>query len=267
MRYVKDRAGCRPYSAAHGRGRGRVGRNATSLAKPGSQAKNEGEDNVTSISRNFENASPEEDMAATRELSRSWVNDGSRDSERGRGMGREKNRQLPDTRQRGDTAADRLAATLGLVGGNAGSASLDELDSELDSAQSIRRILLEVALDTHRDPAEALDVAMKMAEFVLQGDAVEADIAAGVPGSPSVAVPDGHVAERLGMTQSHVRWTPEQDEDVRQLWNAGLPVVEIASRLGRTPASINSRVRTLRLSKRRSWRADAEAAQGNEIQS
>lgn len=198
-------------------------------------------------------------MSATRELStQSWLHEAAGADQHGPGTPKEASKQLPEAAPRRETTADRLAMTLGLDGGEI--SNLDDLDSALDSAQSIRRMLLEVALNTHRDPEEALNVAMKMAEFVLQGDPVETNLTAGAQPAPAAA-PRPRITERLGMTQSHVRWTPEQDEDVRQLWNQGLPVVEIASRLGRTPASINSRVRTLRLSKRRTWRADGEEAQ------
>lgn len=113
------------------------------------------------------------------------------------------------------------------------------------------------ALEQYKDFDKALELAREMVAFVLNGDnSFLRDADAGAGQQPAGSL------ERMAATtfgRSNKRWTPELDEQLRRMWEHGFLVKEIAARLGRSEASVNSRVRLLRLAKRRTLKAKKSA--------
>ncbi len=105
-----------------------------------------------------------------------------------------------------------------------------------------RRDLLLRVLEACPDPEQALAVAVRMEQFIIDGQTSreEPHEATQPGGQPS--------SERPRKTCHRSRWTAADDTHLRRLWQGNLTVEEIAQELQRTPASIYARVRTLDLS-------------------
>ena len=114
--------------------------------------------------------------------------------------------------------------------------------------QERRRDLLLRALEACPEPEQALAVAFRMEQFIIDGQVSrekphEATQSGGQPsseGQPSLEGP------RKICNRSP--WTAADDTNLRRLWEGDLTVDEIAQELQRTVASIYARVRTLDLS-------------------
>ena len=109
------------------------------------------------------------------------------------------------------------------------------------------------ALEQYKDFDKALDLAREMVSFVLNGDGSHL----GAEVDPNRQPATGSIEQIFAATvkRSNKRWTPELDEQLRHMWGQGILVKEIAARLGRSEASVNSRVRLLQLAKRRTIKA------------
>jgi hypothetical protein len=128
--------------------------------------------------------------------------------------------------------------------------------------QELRRELLFRALESCLDPEAALDMAIRMERFILQGsDGGRDDAPSPGEGGPAEApAPD---ETRTAIERR--RWAAEDDRALRRLWDAELSVEEIAQRLGRTPPSIYGRLRWFGLNQARARgreAGDGDAAQG-----
>lgn len=108
--------------------------------------------------------------------------------------------------------------------------------------QERRRELLLRALEACPDPEQALAVAVRMEQFVIEGQTSrkEPHEATQPEGQPS---PEGP-----RKTSCRSRWTGDDDAHLRRLWQGNLAIEAIAQELHRTPASIYARVRILDLS-------------------
>ena len=105
--------------------------------------------------------------------------------------------------------------------------------------QELRRDLLLKALEACSDPDEALDIAVRMERFILDGQ---------VSSKNEVTAPEENGSiqrqqEKKALTRP--RWTPNDDGHLRRLWQERVSVEAIAEQLQRTPASIYGRVRQL----------------------
>ena len=109
--------------------------------------------------------------------------------------------------------------------------------------QERRHDLLLKALEACPDPEQALTVAVRMEQFIIDGHTSrkkkphEVTQPAGQPSS-----------EGSRKTSNRSRWTGDDDAHLRRLWLSNLAMEEIAQELQRTPASIYGRVRILDLS-------------------
>ncbi len=108
--------------------------------------------------------------------------------------------------------------------------------------QERRRDLLLRALDACPDPEQALAVAVRMEQFIIDGQTSrkkphEVTQPAGQPSS-----------EGSRKTSNRSRWKGDDDAHLRRLWQSNLAIEEIAQELQRTQASIYGRVRILDLS-------------------
>ncbi|HEX9648656.1 MAG TPA: hypothetical protein VGB88_14210 [Alphaproteobacteria bacterium] len=150
----------------------------------------------------------------------------------------------------------------------------------LDSGQALRRELLLKLLEVCEQPEVALAAARRMEAFILgrpsagpdAQEAASAEEGAGVEGdaylarvlgpvtektdqpslrAPSTGWPGHTAAPSTASPISRRRWIDRFDRLLREQWDRGVPVAEIAARLDRTTASINGRVRVLGLAKRR----------------
>ena len=94
--------------------------------------------------------------------------------------------------------------------------------------------------------------------FVLNGDGASlANVSADdsrMPVSFDSAVE--HYSQKSGK-----RWAPDLDDRLRVMWGQGALVKRIAAQLGRSEASINSRIRLLELPKRRSKKNTVQKSQ------
>ncbi|MHA1152130.1 MAG: hypothetical protein ACTSQ7_05595 [Alphaproteobacteria bacterium] len=108
--------------------------------------------------------------------------------------------------------------------------------------QERRRDLLLRALEACTDPEQALAMAVRMEQFIIDGQiSREKPHEATQPGrQPS--------SEEPRKTCIRSRWTAADDAHLRRLWQDDLSVEETAQELQRTPASIYARVRILDLS-------------------
>lgn len=125
----------------------------------------------------------------------------------------------------------------------------------IQEEQERRRDLLLKALDACSDPEQALTVAVRMEQFIVDGQNFREQ--------PQEAPQPGEQlsSEISGKKCNRSRWTAEDDTQLHQLWQGNLTVEEIAQELQRTPASIYGRVRNLDLSSSTPT-ANSEASSG-----
>lgn len=119
------------------------------------------------------------------------------------------------------------------------------------SEQEVRRELLMKALEASSDPEEALQLARRMEQFIRFGASGPAcsgseERSAREPSvAPTLATasdgPRGHGAGKKP------RWSPEEEQQLRQHWQNGRACAEMAERLGRTEVSIIARARRMGL--------------------
>ena len=108
--------------------------------------------------------------------------------------------------------------------------------------QERRSGLLLRALDAYSDPEQALAVALRMDQFIIDGQTSgEKPRATTQPVVQPSSEEPRNISNRL-------RWTEDDDAHLRRLWQGNLTVEAIAQELQRTPASIYGRVRILDLS-------------------
>ena len=112
----------------------------------------------------------------------------------------------------------------------------------IQEEQGRRHDLLLKALEACPDPEQALTVAVRMEEFIIDGQTSrkkphEVTHLAGQPSSKGSR-----------KTSNRSRWIEDDDTHLRRLWQSNLAIEEIAQELQRTPASIYGRVRILDLS-------------------
>ena len=108
--------------------------------------------------------------------------------------------------------------------------------------QERRRDLLLRALDACPNPEQALAMAVRMEQFITDGQASRE--------KPQEAAQPGGLPSSEGprKTCNRLRWSVADDTHLRRLWQDDLTVDETARELQRTPASIYARVRILDLS-------------------
>ena len=114
--------------------------------------------------------------------------------------------------------------------------------------QERRRDLLLRALEACPEPEQALAVAVRMEQFIIDGqvsrekphEATQSGGHLSSEGQPS--------SERPRKTCTRSPWTAADDTNLRRLWQGNLTVDEIAQEIQRTVASIYARVRILDLS-------------------
>lgn len=139
--------------------------------------------------------------------------------------------------------------------------------------QNLRQSLLLKALELNGDPEEALKIAAVFERYVLEGSVNVAnsqltkanfvDSSVTEKASEIAAPKDTQIQKTQTVTTSHQiegsneprqlkrpRWSSNEEERLTALWADGIPIKEIAGHLGRTPASINGRVRQLKLPNR-----------------
>jgi len=120
---------------------------------------------------------------------------------------------------------------------------LGSLKMGIHEEQERRHDLLLKALEACPDPEQALIVAVRMEQFIIDGQTSrkkkphEATQPAGQPSS-----------EGPRKTSNRSSWNGDDDAHLRRLWQSNLAIEEIAQELQRTPASIFGRVRILDLS-------------------
>jgi hypothetical protein len=112
----------------------------------------------------------------------------------------------------------------------------------IQEEQERRHDLLLKALEACPDPEQALTVAGRMEQFIIDGQTSrkkphEVTQPAGLPSS-----------EGSRKTSNRSRWSGDDDAHLRRLWQSNLTIEAIAQELHRTPASIYGRVRILDLS-------------------
>jgi hypothetical protein len=116
--------------------------------------------------------------------------------------------------------------------------------------QELRRDLLLKALEACSDPDEALDNAVRMERFILDGHVSSKELDGHVS-SKEEAPADQENGSTLPQQQekkkahTRPRWTPDDDSHLQRLWQEKVSVEAIAERLQRTPAGIYGRVRQL----------------------
>ena len=104
-----------------------------------------------------------------------------------------------------------------------------------------RRDLLLRVLEACPDPEQALAVAVRMEQFIIDGQTSrERPQEVPLPGEQRSSVGPRKTCNR-------VRWTGEDDAHLRQLWQGNHSVEKVAQEFHRTPASIYARVRLLEL--------------------
>ncbi len=108
--------------------------------------------------------------------------------------------------------------------------------------QERRRELLLRALEACPDPEQALAMALRMEQFIIDGQTSSEK-----PHEVTQrVVPPSSEGPRKTCNRS--RWTASDDAHLRRLWQNDLTVEAIAQKLQRTPASIYGRARKLGLS-------------------
>lgn len=108
--------------------------------------------------------------------------------------------------------------------------------------QELRRDLLLKALEACSDPDEALEIAVRMECFILEGQN-SSNKGFRAPQEKGTAQP-----QEKKKAHTRPRWTTDDDKHLRHLWQEKLTVEAIAEQLNRTPASIYGRARQLGLS-------------------
>ena len=112
----------------------------------------------------------------------------------------------------------------------------------IQEEQERRRDLLLKALEACPDPEQALTVAVRMEQFIIDGENSREQ-------PPETTQPGGQPSsEGPRKTSNRSRWTGDDDAHLRRLWQSNLAIETIAQELQRTPASIYARVRNLDLS-------------------
>ena len=105
--------------------------------------------------------------------------------------------------------------------------------------QELRRDLLLKALDACSDPDEALEIAVRMERFILDGQ---------VSSTNEVTAPEEHGSTQRQQEKkapTRPRWTSNDDSHLRRLWQEKVSVEAIGEQLQRSPASVYGRVRHL----------------------
>ena len=107
--------------------------------------------------------------------------------------------------------------------------------------QERRRDLLLRALEACPDPEQALAVAVRMEQFIIDGQTSRE--------KPHEATQPGGQPSSEGprKTCNRSRWTAADDTHLRRLWQGNRTVEEIAREIQRTPASVYARVRIMDL--------------------
>ena len=118
---------------------------------------------------------------------------------------------------------------------------------DVQDEQVRRRDLLLRVLEACPDPEQALAVAVRMEQFIIDGQASreKPHKATQSGGQPSSDRPPSSEGPRKTCTRSP--WTAADDTNLRRLWQGKLTVDEIAQEIQRTVASIYARVRILDL--------------------
>ena len=112
----------------------------------------------------------------------------------------------------------------------------------IQEEQGRRHDLLLKALEACPDPEQALTVAVRMEEFIIDGQTSRKK-------PHEVTQPAGQPSSKGSRkTSNRSRWIGDDDAHLRRLWQSNLAIEEIAQELQRTPASIYARVRILDLS-------------------
>ena len=108
--------------------------------------------------------------------------------------------------------------------------------------QERRRDLLLRALEACPDPEQALAVAVRMEQFIIDGQTSRE--------KPHEATQPGEQPSSDGSrkTCNRSRWTGDDDAHLRRFWQDDLTIEVITRELQRTPASIYGRMRQLGLS-------------------
>ncbi len=120
--------------------------------------------------------------------------------------------------------------------------------------QERRRDLLLRALEACPEPEQALAVAFRMEQFIIDGQVSrekphEATQSGGQPSSERQPSSEGQpCSEGPRKTCTRSPWTAADDTNLRRLWQGNLTVDEIAQEIQRTVASIYARERILDLS-------------------
>ena len=107
--------------------------------------------------------------------------------------------------------------------------------------QERRRDFLLRALESCPDPEQALAVAVRMEQFIIDGQPSRE--------KPHEATQPGGQPSSEGPRKScnRSRWTAADDTHLRRLWQGNRTVEEIAQEIQRTPASVYARVRIMDL--------------------
>ena len=112
----------------------------------------------------------------------------------------------------------------------------------IQEEQERRRELLQRALEASPDPEQALAMALRMEQFIIDGQTSREKPH---EAAQSVVQPS---TEQPRKTCNRSRWAGDDDAHLRRLWQDDLTVEEIAQELERTPASIYGRLRIMNLS-------------------
>lgn len=120
-----------------------------------------------------------------------------------------------------------------------------------NSQQSLRQDLLIRALGLVKDPEVALRIAAKFESFVMEGSPASVQEESALHSALNIAQMRNREGPSAAPTVMRPRWSAEEETRLRKLWTDGLAVKEIAAHLGRTPASVNGRVRHLALPNRK----------------
>lgn len=113
---------------------------------------------------------------------------------------------------------------------------------DVQDEQARRRDLLLRALEACPDPEQALAVAVRMEQFVIDGQSFREKPQEAT--QPMVQPSSEEPHKKCNRS----RWTSADDAHLHWLWQGNLSVEDIAQEIQRTPASIYARVRNLDLS-------------------
>ena len=126
--------------------------------------------------------------------------------------------------------------------------------------QELRRDLLLKALEACSDPDEALEIAVRMERFILDGQ-VSSQNEAPAPPEPEENGSTQPQQEKKAHTRP--RWTSDDDSHLQRLWQEKVSVEAIAEQLQRTPAGIYGRVRQLGFSTNERGRSKSSRKEDN----